>query len=265
MSGYPTHFTGLLARLLLAIMFVTMIIAPPARAGYPEWPPPVEVVFGMPYMGHAVRPGNTGLITEVLKAVFKPTKYEMRHANMPYVRALELIKTDQVDFTLDVKGRHPDLIEGKHTLIMYHLGVASLRPRLFKQLSDLTDQPVAFLHGFGMQSQLPVPILPKPAFDLSSAYHMLDHGSANYVLGDVTLLKDALIESQLTMSAFVITPIKTLEVIPVFPDTPKGREIRDLYDTRMQDLIDSGKLTQILREQGLPESSLSQLLKANAR
>jgi len=241
-------------------LFALQLMAPVnAPAGYPEWQPPKAFIFGMPYIGHAVKPNRKGLVTEILKAVFEGAGYELEHQNLPYKRALTALKAGKIHCTLDVRDKQKGVVQGKTTMLIYDLAVAYLRKTGFKDIKELAGQRVAYMHGFDIQALLPVKIKPQQTYDLSSAFHMLDRGHVSYILDDDVLLKDAMFESKLASSQFAVTKLKAFEVRPIFPDTKEGRVLRDLYDKRMQEMIKNGDLWEILTASGLSKNGINNL------
>ncbi|BCS89230.1 hypothetical protein PSDVSF_24720 [Pseudodesulfovibrio sediminis] len=232
-------------------------------SGYPEWQPPKAVIFGMPYLGQAVKKGGTGLVSSILKAVFDGAGYAFQHKDLPYKRALKNLRAGTIDCTLDIKDKQKGVAQAAKMLVAYDLAVAYLRTRGFKDIKELDGQRVAYLHGFDIQSVLPVQVKPQLSYDLSSAFHMLDRGHVTYIIDDEQLLKDALYESKLPTSAFMITKIRSMEVHPIFTDNEKGRKLRDVYDRRMREMTVSGELEDILKANGMSDADIKIILDAN--
>lgn len=250
---------------IFVLLLTCALLSAPAFAGYKEWEKPETCVFGMPVMGHAVKLKQTGLVTELLKAVYEPKEIELWHENLPYSRALAGLADGTVDCSLDVDTKQPGVLRGTATIATYDLAVAYLRTQKYTDLNDLKGQRVAFMHGFDLPSMLPVKILPQQAYDLSSAFHMLDRGHAKFILGDNILLEDALYESKLTATDFIITYIKTYNVHPIFPKSDRGKMFRDIFDQRMREMIANGEYQEILRNNGMGPTGIAKALKANGR
>jgi len=250
------------------IIFIPVLLAawlgvPSFTAAYEEWQPPRQCIFGMPLLGHVVKKGNAGLINEILKTVFEPEGYDFVHREMPYSHALAALGKGSIHCTLDVEGNRKGVEQGKATIAVYDMAVAYLVAEGFKGVKFMKDQKVAYLYGFNLQSQLSVKTLPQVAYDLSSAFHMLDRGHVHYVLDDETLLKDAIRESHLPLNEFGITRLKSLDIRLVFAPTDKGRLLRDMYDRRMKELLAKGKLQGIMRKDGMGEEGVQRVVRAN--
>ena len=113
------------------------------------------------------------------------------------------------------------------------------------------------------RSHVPVKFSPQMVYDLSSAYHMLDRGHVKFVLGDNRLLEDAMYDSKIPTYNIVINEIKSFEIRPIFSKTEEGLLFRDIYDRRMREMIASGELATILRENGVSKSGIKKIMNAN--
>lgn len=256
---------NVMLRIISCTLFAALLLmAVPASAQTPDpWTARDRCVFAMPYIGHAVKPGNSGLVNEILTAVFEYDDIELQHVAMPYNRALEALRTGEVDCTLDIENNQREVLQGSLAMARYDLSTAYLRATPFEGVKSLADQRVAYLHGFGLDNFLPVSFTPQQVYDLSSAFHMLDRGHVQFVLGDSLLLKDAIYESRLPSYEFVISKLKSFEVRPIFAKTDRGRRLRDIYDREMRKLIATGDFTEIMERHGLSEQTIKTILKIN--
>ena len=248
---------------ILWLLLALCLWSPPAAQAAGPWKSEDTCRFGMPLIGHAVKQGGTGLITDILKAVYQPEHITLTHLPLPYSRAVAAVQAGEIHCTLDIKDNHKGVLQGRATMAFYDLSAAYLRTTEFSGMDDLADKKVAYLHGFDMEPLLSVKIRPQVVYDLSSAFHMLDRDFVAYVLDDSLLLKDAMYESRLPASDFQITPIKSFEVRPIFAPTDQGRRLRDIYDRRIKEMIASGELQDILRINGIGEPTIEKIIKAN--
>lgn len=248
---------------LLGLLLAATAVAHAKSPGYPEWRRPPTCIFAMPYLGHAVKPGETGIILEILKAIFRDEGIKLEHRNIPYKRVLEELRAGTVSCTLDVKHDKRRGLQSKSTIATYDLAVAYRVRDGFKGVEDMAGQRVAYLHGFELRSLLPVEVKPDLAYDLTSAVRMLDLGTVKYVIDDKRMIKDAILEAKLPTSEFGIFLINSLEVHLLFADTEEGRMFRDVCDRRIVELIRKGQLQELLLENGLSQAGVDEILKAN--
>lgn len=246
------------------LIILAICLATPALAKKPNpWAPRKQCLFGMPYLGHAVKPQQTGVIIDLFKMIYEPEDILFRHERLPYPRALEKAREGLVHFTLGIRDDRKGLLQTDTVLATYDLAVAYNHKVGFKDLTSLKNKRVAFLHGFGLDEYVPVEFKTQYVYDLSSAYHMLDRDHVQYVLGDSALLKDAMLDSHLPTGAFVIKELRTFFVRPMFAPTADGRLMRDIYERRMKKLIATGDFQDLMREYGLSEKSIQKVLDVN--
>ena len=245
--------------LLLAVLW--LLPAAPARALDP-WKPLPTCTFAMPLMGEAVKKDQHGMIIAVFKAVYEPAGIRFRHQNMPYDQAVAAAEQGKVHCTLDVKERKGKLVRGDHPLFFYDLASARLKTTEWKGLDSLKGKRVAYLHGLGLETFLPVKFVPHHIFDLASAFHLLDQGIVQYAMDDSRLLRYAQRDSKLPSHFFLIDPIRSFEIYPVFAPTEEGNRYREIYNRRMKEITASGDLASVLTRNGLSDERIERILKA---
>ncbi|MGE4421646.1 MAG: substrate-binding periplasmic protein [Pseudodesulfovibrio sp.] len=255
---------GVLFALLLAAQL--SLAAPDASdvPGAPEddWRDAPVCVFGMPEAGYAVRNDNTGYITEVLRAALAPAGYDLVHKDIPYRRARGDLAAGRIQCTLISKN--PGAQSARSVICACDLVVAYLAADGFSGLKDLADQKVAHLYGFDFEELLPVPIRPQTTYDRTSAIHMLDRGHVRYVIGEETMLKEAVRQTGLPLTEFGFSRFKSVDVVPIFAPNAEGYRLRDIFDRRMAEMAASGELAAIFRKYGLPEDRIRHILNADA-
>jgi len=245
----------ILTTLVLTLIFPCLSTA----AGYKEWQVKPDCIFAMPYLGHILSKTEKGILMDVLREVYEPEKINIKHEAVPFVRALEGTIAGKYHLTLGISPRKK-LITAKIPIGLYDLSACYLKDKAeWKGVESLTGQEVVYLYGFDLQSYLPVKVRKQIVYDLSSAFDMLDRGHVKYILDDNWLLKDAMIESQYPPYLFDIKEIKRFKVWPLFADTPDGRKFQAMYDRRMKELLESGKLAKIYKRHGLSDKYIARL------
>ncbi|WP_319541234.1 transporter substrate-binding domain-containing protein [uncultured Pseudodesulfovibrio sp.] len=253
---------------ILTVISVFMVLTMPSSshaAGYPEWQAPRACIFGMPYIGNAVRKGNSGLITDILVRVYEPEGYELIHRELPYNRAVKELLAGTIHCTLDIEDTRKDVLQSRQAIILYDLAVAYFHKNTFKNIQSLTGKKVAYLHGYNLESLFPVKFIPRQTYDLSSSIQMLDRGHIDFVIDDETLLKEAMFEAKIPSTEFDITYLRSMKAHPIFTLTDEGRKLRDIYDRRIMEMTATGELQELMRRHGIPEESIQKLLNANTR
>lgn len=235
----------------LIIIFVLLMATTAFAQEDDPWVPREVCVFGMPYVGRAVQPGQAGLYTEILQNVYEDEGIGFKHKSLPYPRALQCVNDSRIQCTLSVRDQFSDVVQGSVSLALYDLVAVHFRSTEFSGVSSLSQKRVAYLNGFDWQEYLTVKVIPQEVYDLGQAFHMLDRGHVEYVIGDRDQLSNALSQSGLQLSDMQISPIATLEVCPIFSPSENGRRLKEVYDRRMQELIGSDALDQIYQKYGV--------------
>ncbi|OIQ50187.1 Bacterial extracellular solute-binding protein, family 3 [Pseudodesulfovibrio hydrargyri] len=256
-------FTGALFALFLAARLAAAGAAPVSDAAADNWDAVPVCVFGMPEAGYAVSADDSGYVTEVLRAALAPAGYDLVYKDMPYLRARGDLAEGRIQCSLSSKGETKRAAPARSVIAACDLSVAYIAADGFSGIKDLTNQKVAHLYGFDFQQLLPVPIRPQTTYDRTSAIHMLDRGHARYVVGEESMLKDAIRETGLPLTEFGFSRFMSLDVVPVFAPNAEGYRLRDIFDKRMAEMAASGELAAIFRKYGLSEERIRHILKSD--
>jgi len=257
----------ILSGVLFALLLVTRTApAAPSDSGVDEdyWDAAPVCVFGMPESGNAVRSNNTGYSTEVLRAALAPSGYRLVHKDMPYRRARGELAKGRIQCSLTSKDGGKRAVSARSVIAACDLSVAYMAADGFSGIRDLAHQKVAHLYGFDFQKLLPVSIRSQTTYDRTSAIHMLDRGHARYVIGEETLLREAIRETGLPLTQFGFARFMSMDVIPIFAPNAEGVRLRDIFDRRMSEMAASGELAAIFRKHGLSEGRIRHILNAEA-
>ena len=104
-------------KLILMILILVFPVVTLAAEESP-WKKVPICTFGMPYIGHAVGPHQAGLITGILKAVYKPEDIKLVHKELPYKRALDELAAGKIQCSLDIKDNRKGFYQGKSTMAL---------------------------------------------------------------------------------------------------------------------------------------------------
>ena len=245
---------------LLALLLAAQVVSAAPDTYEDDWREPPTCVFGMPEAGYAVGAANTGYITEVLRAALAPAGYDLVHRDLPYLRAKGELADGRIQCTLTARNTPTEGPRARSVIAACDLCVAYMSANGYSGLEDLAGCKVAHLFGFDFQDLLPVAILPQPTYDRTSAMNMLDRGHVRFVVGDETMLRDAVRRTGLPITEFGFTRFMSLDVVPVFAPTREGLLLRDIFDRRMAVMAASGQLASIFRKYGLPEERIRHIL-----
>jgi ABC-type amino acid transport substrate-binding protein len=254
---------GVLFALLLAAQLALAASGASEASGGDGWKESPVCVFGMPESGYAVRGDDSGYVTEVLRAALAPAGYDLIHKDMPYRRARGELAAGRIQCSLT--ARNGGAQSARSVIGACDLVVAYLSAQGFSGLKDLAGQKVAHLFGYDFQDLLPVPIRSQPTYDRASAINMLDRGHVRYVIGEETLLKEAVRQTGIPLTEFGFSRFMSMDLVPIFAPTAEGFRLRDIFDRRMAEMAASGELAAIFRKYGLPEDRIRHILNTDAR
>lgn len=214
----------------------------------------------MPYIGPVIQPHGKGVVNDLFHTLFTMDKVEYEHEAMSYERAVVALESGKVDCTLALVGASRKWLMGNGTILFYDLSAAHRKDTEFKGVKSLAGKSTTYSYGFNIRRLLPVEIVLRQIYDLSSGYLMLERHAVDYVLDAKQLLRLAQRSAGVHAHDFIISPIKSYPVQPAFADTENGRFCRDVYDRRIQELAAEGELEYLLRSGGIDEEMIQRVL-----
>lgn len=186
-----------------------------------------------------------GLAWDILREVFEPVGITIERYSVPYTRSVGLVQRGEVDAQVGAyRDESPGVLYphwNYDTDHIYALGLAS-SPEL--SLAMLGSYRLVWVRGYKYQDYLPnvrryneirrrVGILP-----------MLLYSRADYYIDAQTEIDYVLSQAQ-DPSQFKRTHLAELPLYLGFASNPRGREMRELYDQRMAQLVSTGRLRPI--------------------
>ncbi|MBS7559239.1 MULTISPECIES: substrate-binding periplasmic protein [Pseudomonas] len=186
-----------------------------------------------------------GLAWDILREVFEPVGITIERYSVPYTRSVGLVQRGEVDAQVGAyRDESPGVLYphwNYDTDHIYALGLAS-SPELSP--ATLGSYRLVWVRGYKYQDYLPnvrryneirrrVGILP-----------MLLYSRADYYIDAQTEIDYVLSQAQ-DPSQFKRTHLAELPLYLGFASNPRGREMRELYDQRMAQLVSTGRLRPI--------------------
>lgn len=186
-----------------------------------------------------------GLAWAILREVFEPVGITIERCSVPYTRSVGLVQRGEVDAQVGAyRDESPGVLYphwNYDTDHIYALGLAS-SPEL--SLATLGSYRLVWVRGYKYQDYLPnvrryneirrrVGILP-----------MLLYSRADYYIDAQTEIDYVLSQAQ-DPSQFKRTHLAELPLYLGFASNPRSREMRELYDQRMAQLVSTGQLRPI--------------------
>ncbi|BAO64815.1 amino acid abc transporter substrate-binding paat family [Pseudomonas protegens Cab57] len=186
-----------------------------------------------------------GLGWDILREVFEPLGVTIERCSVPYTRSVGLVQRGEVDAHMGAyRDESPGVLYphwNYDTDHIYALGLAS-NPEL--SLATIASYRLVWVRGYKYQDYLPnirryneirrrIGILPMLLYRRAD-YYIDAQTEIDYVLGQAS-----------DPSQFKRTHLTELPLYLGFASNPRGREIRELYDQRMAQLVSTGRLRPI--------------------
>ncbi len=215
-----------------------------------------EVVTASPYWEGFTGPDGNGLYHDLIRAVFEPRGYAVRHLEVPAKRGLVMVREGHAD----IYTCRPAAVDGLTLAAWpmyegeYH---ALFRAGAFPSwdgVASLSNRRVVWRLGYYSPKDFPVPIEHSETASGSEALRRVIQGGADFYVDDRNLILETMREylQPLDASEFRIEPVGYRQYFPVFSDSERGRLLRAIYEQGMQSLAREGKLRGIFKKWNKP-------------
>ena len=192
--------------------------------------------------GHTEADGK-GLGWDIMRQVFEPAGIEVVIQSVPYTRSIGLVQRGEADAWV---GSYRDEVdEGVHYPQWHYdadrISALSLTTKPVPSLATLGQYRLVWMRGYEYQRYLPNLKNYWEVLRRNSALEMLNYGRADFYIDARTEVEDLLDEAD-DKSRYRITDLTNLPVYLGFTNSPRGRELAQLYDRRMEALVKQGSL-----------------------
>jgi ABC-type amino acid transport substrate-binding protein len=221
---------------------MVVLLAPLAVHAAP--PPPRLVMAVSEEWDDYTMADGTGMGWDILRKVFEPAGFKLHTETQPYTRAVGLVQKGEADVWV---GSYKDETQSLYprwnydTDHIYALGQAS---RPVPTLATIGEYRLAWVRSYEFQRYLPNIRHYTEVQRRTGILDMLEHGRADYYIDAKTEIQDILHQAG-DPKAYTLTHIAELPLYIGFSDTARGRELRDVFDRRMDELVPSGELRPI--------------------
>ena len=192
--------------------------------------------------GHTEADGK-GLGWDIMRQVFEPAGIEVVIQSVPYTRSIGLVQRGEADAW--VGSYRVEVDEGVHYPQWHYdadrISALSLTTKPVPSLATLGQYRLVWMRGYEYQRYLPNLKNYWEVLRRNSALEMLNYGRADFYIDARTEVEDLLDEAD-DKSRYRITDLTNLPVYLGFTNSPRGRELAQLYDRRMEALVKQGSL-----------------------
>jgi ABC-type amino acid transport substrate-binding protein len=191
---------------------------------------------------------GTGLAWDVFRAVFEPAGVQLSIQSVPYTRSIGLVQRGDADAWV---GSYLNEVEQGVFYPRRHYDVdqipaLGLPDKPAPSLESIGEYRLAGMRGYQYQRYLPDLRQYREVHRSSDILGMLDMGHADFYLDALTEVEEVLSTTS-EPERYRITPLTRLPIYLGFADTPRGRTLAELFDRRMDELLENGSLQPIFQ------------------
>jgi len=199
------------------------------------------------------RKDGTGLYWDLIRMVYQRQGIEMRPRIFPYPRSVQMVREKKADAWVASFLREKDFplypkwhFDQNAQMVVYRKDL----PAGFRGLMSLRNQRVAWLRDFGLDRYVREPMRITEVDSIPQALQMLDHGRIDYFLGAKSDLEDVVGKNRIDMSRYETRFAMHLGLYLAFADTPRGAQLRDIWDAEMEGLHKAPEFKAVYRRYG---------------
>lgn len=229
---------------IIALMVLAMLTGSPAYA--------VDMirVSSEQWDGATHRDGS-GLYWDIIRAVYEPAGIAVQHRIVPYARSIrEVTVTDKADAWV---ASYMDEIEGPLYPEMHfdadYVG-AVYNPELTRGVNGqetLEGREVGWMRGYAYDQYLSVEVNATQIDNRHGGLRMVKEGRIDFFV-DAQVEIDTALEKTGLGELLESGTVLELPLYLGFADTERGRELRKIWDRRMQELLVDGTISKLYRE-----------------
>lgn len=201
-----------------------------------------EIVVATETWEGATNNDGTGLYWDILKMVYAPLGYTIVTKNTSYIKSVELVKRDRADLFL---ASHKD--EKEFALYpKYHFDqdviIALFSSELFEEWKgqkSLEGLNVAWIRGYEYDKYLSVKVAKEEVNEIINGLKLLKSEHIDVYIDNRKYLSEPIQRYRLDNENYVKKIILQLKLYPAFANNKRGKELRQIWDKRMQVLIET--------------------------
>nr|WP_275419491.1 transporter substrate-binding domain-containing protein [Pseudoalteromonas sp. MMG024] len=192
---------------------------------------------------------------ELMSSVFH-SGHELNVQYAPWLRALELVKSGNADFT-GAMPLNSNYVMSQHIVLSQPISVlikkAYLDSEILTQLPELVGVWRSGYRNELLSGELKSKVKGVPTESTESGFNLVRHNRVDYLI-DVRTILTTHLAKQPDKSEFELVDIGSLNLYMAFSKSERGKRIAKLFDSRVTELKKSGKLAEIYNkyQQTLP-------------
>ncbi|ATC97824.1 MULTISPECIES: substrate-binding periplasmic protein [Pseudoalteromonas] len=198
---------------------------------------------------------GSGLYHELMRSVFHNVQeFDVQYT--PWLRALELVKSGNADFT-GAMPLNSNYVMSQHIVLSQPISVLIKKTHLNAvKLTQLPELVGVWRSGYRnelLSGELKSQIKGVPTESTDSGFNLVRHNRVDYFI-DVRTILATYLSKQPDKLEFELVDIGSLNLYMAFSKSERGKQIAQLFDGRFAELKKSGKLAEIYNkyQQTLP-------------
>ena len=190
-----------------------------------------------------------GVYLDIVRAIYEPEGYTIESHIVPYKRALAVVAQKGGDMAMGVyQGEVQGVLQPDYPASADDVTVLMLKKwlPLWAGETSLQDQDVLWLRGWALNNYIPVSMRWHEIDNQDMAMQLLMKERYRYYLTAGVLDPKGSVPSDMARIF-----LRWVPTYPIFADTEQGLRLRQLWDPGMRQLLGSGTLTKIYRNNQL--------------
>lgn len=189
-----------------------------------------------------------GLYVDIMERVFRAAHVKLLRRNVPWRRALNDVLIGEADVTGGIsistqyaQSRFPLFESGEYAFYRKKSFLGARWP------DDLAQHRGVWTHGYidAFPTDLRARMKGVGVASRAQAARMVLAGRADYYIDNPNQMYDTLSSLSYKSQDFDCMEIDRSEIYMTFTLSPRGRAIRDIYDTQVEKLVANGELRQL--------------------
>ncbi|MBF7144016.1 MULTISPECIES: substrate-binding periplasmic protein [Pseudomonas] len=194
---------------------------------------------------------GTGLGWDLMRIIFEPAGYEVVWRIEPYLRSVGLVQRGEADAWVGSYKDEQNCLYPRWHYDTDHIYALSLARLPAPTPTSLGDYRLAWVRGYEFQRYLPSAKQYEEIHRRDGILEMLKRGRADYYI-DAEQEMDYIQQQAPDPMAYKMTHLIDLPLYLGFTNSERGRELRDVFDRRMDELVANGQLRAIYKRWKMP-------------
>lgn len=226
-----------------------------SHAGISTTAVPTSALFVTDEWHNLTRKDGTGLYLDVVRAVFERQGVKVEYRLFPYARAVQQVKDQEADgWVASFMQEKKFPLYPKYHFDKNEQTIVFVKSKQKGAVSTATlkNQRVAWLRDFGLDRFIQEPMRVTELDSIASAFKMLASDRIDYFVGAKSDIEDHIKNNRQNMTDYGMAYALHLGLYMAFADTPRGAQLRDMWDAEMEAFHKTDAFKAIYKKYGYP-------------